>query len=552
MPSKKRNKVDDVRTVDLKASQTTLRKRAWFVNKSELSSRLKKGPMLKLIVLFVTPVVILFSVISVGIHDHAHKSKSIATDEDVLISSTHLYDVITYIEAERCSLVNSFIVNRTVSNSRVPPPYTCCNKSLAKFPWSSRSLIINNNTFESGEDVVRFYENTIITDYTGLFETVVKYQDDIAYLTTQILLAIQTIDEGDIWQNLMSYLMLIKTQENIEVERMVGQLYFFNFTFPTYEYFLMYCRAVSVGSMTINAAMAYSPDVKDTFTENVAVLSSDSQYSIETTRRNLRMDYLDGDNETTVGQWREYVDNLYTLSLAVTDSVHRIENLSIADLDSMSTSTKMNLFLDVLALLVSAIVAPVTLGIILNITKQLRESVEKIAGQTSMLNTEKRKADGLLTQMLPAKVAEDLKNNKHNKAETFEEVTVFFSDVVDFMKYVTMMNPVNVIRMLNSLYSCFDARIKLYDVYKVETIGEVYMCVSGLPNRNGNRHAGEVAMMALHMQRSMGEIKVPGYDNLKLELRCGLNSGKAFDVIQSSNKWNSVTGAYMSPNQPEM
>ena len=62
-----------------------------------------------------------------------------------------------------------------------------------------------------------------------------------------------------------------------------------------------------------------------------------------------------------------------------------------------------------------------------------------------------------------------------------------------------------IVAFLNDLYTSFDSVVGNYDVYKVETIGDAYMVVSGLPVKNGNNHAGEIASMSLNLLR---EIKV--------------------------------------------
>jgi class 3 adenylate cyclase len=79
--------------------------------------------------------------------------------------------------------------------------------------------------------------------------------------------------------------------------------------------------------------------------------------------------------------------------------------------------------------------------------------------------------------------------------------------------------------MLNELYTCFDAIVENYDVYKIETIGDAYFVVSGLPLRNGNLHAGEIASMSLHMLREIMNFKISHRPSDTLKLRIGIHSG---------------------------
>ena len=70
----------------------------------------------------------------------------------------------------------------------------------------------------------------------------------------------------------------------------------------------------------------------------------------------------------------------------------------------------------------------------------------------------------------------------------------------------------------------FDATIDRYNVYKVETIGDAYMVVSGLPTVH-ERHAQENALLALELLDSVKQHVIPHMPELKLQLRIGLHSG---------------------------
>jgi len=104
-------------------------------------------------------------------------------------------------------------------------------------------------------------------------------------------------------------------------------------------------------------------------------------------------------------------------------------------------------------------------------------------------------------------------------------VTVYFSDCVGFVAMSARSNPTQVVQFLNDLYSCFDRIIGTYDVYKVETIGDSYMVVSGLPVPNGSHHVGEIASMSLSLMEAIMKFKIGHLPGEQVQLRIGMHSG---------------------------
>ncbi|XP_062598813.1 atrial natriuretic peptide receptor 2-like, partial [Saccostrea cucullata] len=145
--------------------------------------------------------------------------------------------------------------------------------------------------------------------------------------------------------------------------------------------------------------------------------------------------------------------------------------------------------------------------------------------RTVSLNEEKEKTDRLLYRMLPKSVADRLKRGEFVVPEAYEAVTVFFSDIVGFTTIAAQITPLDVVDFLNEIYTLFDDIISKYDVYKVETIGDSYMVVSGLPERNGNAHSGEIANMSLAILGQLKQFKLKAIPEQKVMVRIGLHTG---------------------------
>uniref|UniRef100_A0A8C5FTS7 Guanylate cyclase n=1 Tax=Gadus morhua TaxID=8049 RepID=A0A8C5FTS7_GADMO len=155
-------------------------------------------------------------------------------------------------------------------------------------------------------------------------------------------------------------------------------------------------------------------------------------------------------------------------------------------------------------------------------SRNLEHLVEE---RTSLYKAERDRADRLNFMLLPGPVVRSLKEKGCVEPELFEEVTVYFSDIVGFTTLCHYSTPMEVVDMLNDIYKNFDSILDHHDVYKVETIGDAYMVASGLPRCNGNRHAVDIAHMALDILAFVGTFQLQHLPGIPLWIRIGVHSG---------------------------
>ncbi len=158
--------------------------------------------------------------------------------------------------------------------------------------------------------------------------------------------------------------------------------------------------------------------------------------------------------------------------------------------------------------------------------------------QRSNLAKAKQKSEDLLLNILPAAVAEELKSSDRAHAENYDLVSVMFTDFIDFTKMTSNLSARDLVSEIDYYFSGFDKIISNYNIEKIKTIGDAYMCASGVPKQNHN-HAIDIVNAALEIQKFIKEtaVKREAENKPYFEIRCGINSGSLIAGVVGKTKF---------------
>ncbi|XP_060690196.1 guanylate cyclase soluble subunit beta-2-like isoform X2 [Hemiscyllium ocellatum] len=210
--------------------------------------------------------------------------------------------------------------------------------------------------------------------------------------------------------------------------------------------------------------------------------------------------------------WMEYLQCMVYLCSPLLRSLHELEerHMHISDIASHDVTRD-------LILLNQQRLAEMELS------NQLERKKEELRILSKHLEEEKKKTEALLYAMLPKHVANQLKEGKKVEAGEFKECTILFSDVVTFTSICAQCEPIQIVVMLNTMYLKFDRLTTVHDVYKVETIGDAYMVVGGVPVPVSS-HAERVANFSLGMIIAAKGVTNP-VTGTPIQIRVGVTTG---------------------------
>ena len=151
-----------------------------------------------------------------------------------------------------------------------------------------------------------------------------------------------------------------------------------------------------------------------------------------------------------------------------------------------------------------------------------------------LLRIEERKAQDLLLNILPREIAAILKEDTRTIADQFEGASILFADLVGFTPLTARLAPVEMVNLLNEVFSHFDALVEKYDLEKIRTIGDNYMVSSGAPRPRPD-HAQALARLALDMQAYLHSR--PADNGREVSFRIGINSGPVIGGVIGRKKF---------------
>lgn len=169
---------------------------------------------------------------------------------------------------------------------------------------------------------------------------------------------------------------------------------------------------------------------------------------------------------------------------------------------------------------------------------KLNEQNKNIEAQKEEITMARNKSDQLLLNILPEETANELKENGFATPKNYDNATVLFTDFVGFTTIASQMSPVELIKELNICFQGFDVILEKHGMEKIKTIGDAYMCVSGVPVPNDKHSVYAIQAgkeIVAFMNKRIEEKKAAGipYWNMRM----GIHSGSVVAGVVGKKKF---------------
>lgn len=418
----------------------------------------------KMFVVIIIPIsaIIMLSGISLNRASRIRQSTSIAIEN--IEYNFKMSELIKHLQRER-GMSTSFIGTSNVSSAILNQLHILrqeTNTSLISVKWPYSGIFVRNS-YWTVEDLLssladhrRYVENRSINIiynldyYTTITHALLKY----------IAQSVTPSDNAVVQQMVVASEALLSLTDDKGIQRALGTTLFTTCGWQSTEIETYYITLHGRSLAFLDTAIHHHGIIETQLTEkiqNSAYLSyfADQYYSFELFKdyTNICSTTSQSERETKSIEWFSnmtiFIDIFFEIRQAINTDIQ-----SFSEAIQIVAQFEFNLFLSTLIAVVtiSAIMFTSYMYYVAKITGNLLKFAEKIKRKNEQLAEEKNKTDILLYQMLPKQIVSNLKTGTSSIAELFNEVTIYFSDIVGFTQLGAESNPIEIVNLLNDLY----------------------------------------------------------------------------------------------------
>ncbi|XP_059091667.1 soluble guanylate cyclase gcy-37-like [Tigriopus californicus] len=496
--------------------------------------------LIQTVFLSFTPILILLAQNSVMFTEMIYRRDMVYAKDSLMADVGSLAELIISLQRERSEVALSLYMSRkTADNMDLNAIFSRTDQDVDEVQWrpfSSDKIFSSKLRFQIKLDDFRemFSRSTLQrpalspnetrNDNNPYINTV--SEDDIlnfySHATGTLLNALES-DIGDAqssnnWRIIMAYFNLVKILESMGIGLVYG-LKFYNEGNLNIDDMVSYVRHSALVD-------EYYKQVKELVAKDIqsvleALYEGDGYNIVSSSSREI-LSNEESDEDHERGQLyfegcTKFTDSLIRILNMTTDQIKDIREQALYD-------TLLAQVWGIFLLIVVLAISPVLVVLAKNAIFTIQVFAQSVQKKALDMKRQERKRNRLIYKMLPKIVVEKLSSGS-DTAETFESVTLYFSTVAGFSEITNSCNAIQVVQFLNTLYTVMDSKMDDFDVYKVETISDSYLVASGLPKKNGDKHAVEVCNMALTLRNAASLIVRPDKRPQTIEIKAGIHSG---------------------------